>query len=78
MNLFKSDRQIIVDIGNIVRIGSASEKEVSELKELTNNHTIFWGRSISTFAIAALDRLDIEKYQGDDEEIIEVIRDWEP
>ena len=50
-----------------------TDKVASRLKELKNDTTTIAGHPISDFSLAALDVLGIEKYQGDDEGIIEII-----
>lgn len=46
---------------------------VAQLIRLTKDNDTVMGYSVSQFAIAALDVLDIEKYDGKDEQIIDLI-----
>ncbi len=45
------------------------------MKRLKNDGVVIMGRRISSYAQAALDILGIEKYKGNDEEVIELIPD---
>ncbi|MGM0214191.1 hypothetical protein [Enterococcus sp. AZ109] len=78
LNAEANHYQQIADIGDIIKRGSASESEIACLYKIAEDHTLFWGRKMSAFAIAALDRIGVEKYEGHNETILEIINDWEP
>lgn len=46
---------------------------IDAIKKLTEDNTEFNGYTVSQFAFAALDVIGIEKYQGNDENIKELI-----
>ena len=46
----------------------------NQLMRLTNDGTVVSGYSISQLAIAALDRFGIEKYEGDDSTVLNLLR----
>lgn len=51
-----------------------SEDVKSKLRELKNDDTIFWNRiCVRDFALAAMDVLGYEKYQGDDTNVKSLI-----
>lgn len=54
--------------------GKATEDDIRQLKLLKSENDSFWGRRASSYAIAILDRLNVEKYIGDDEEILQLIK----
>lgn len=54
--------------------GNIQDKSVLDLvSKLKNDNVVILGRKISSYAIAALDILGVEKYSGEDVEIVEFI-----
>ena len=50
-----------------------TDKVIERLKELKNDTATIAGHTISCFSIAALDIMNIEKYNGNDADIKELI-----
>lgn len=50
-----------------------SENIVNQIKKLKDDKTLISGYFISEFAVAALDVLGIESYNGDNEKIVKLI-----
>ena len=48
---------------------------IDALKNLIGDSVVIMGRKISSYAAAALDILDVETYNGTDEEVIDLIPD---
>lgn len=53
---------------------NVSLEEAERLKSLKNDNVYVLGRPISSYAIAALDILNIEKYKGNDTDIRDLIK----
>ena len=52
---------------------NVSDDELLEIKKLKNDSVIIAGRQLSSYAYAALDILNIEKYQGKDLDVKSLI-----
>lgn len=53
--------------------GKATSSEISLLEKLETDETVLGGRTISTYAKAALDILGVKKYLESDESVSELI-----
>lgn len=51
---------------------------VARIVELKNDDSVFFGYTVSNFAIAALEKMGIEKYEGDDEYQKDLIESFIP
>lgn len=55
---------------------SASEDETKAIERIENDQREIAGKSISSFASAALSFLNIKQYEGSDEDVLELIAGW--
>ena len=61
-------------IVSCVQTGKTTTEIVEKLKKLKNDSSRIAGHTIAEFSMAALDILEIEKYNGDDDSIKELIK----
>ena len=63
-----------IGIVECVRSQTKDETVIAELKKMKSDNAQIAGHSISDFSLAALDVLNVEKYTGNNENVLRIIQ----
>lgn len=78
INSFKSDGALYRCQGiiNAAQGKLADTEVIRALRELKKDHVLVFGREVSWYAIAALDVLGVEKYNGNDPDLTKFVTEF--